>query len=802
MKAPVSWLREYVPIELPLNELAQLLTMSGTEVGGIEQTGSEWGPVVVGHATRVNPHPNADRLRLVTVDYGGDETAEVVCGAPNVAAGQKIAYAAIGAMLTDPYKGGVSKLKKARIRGVVSTGMVCSQKELGLSDEHEGILVLPDNAPIGTPLVDYLGEAILDLDLTPNRGDCLGMLGIAREVAALTGQPFSEPDRDYPEEGPEVGSLASVRIDDPDLCARYTATVLQNVKLGPSPDWLAARLAAQGQASINNIVDITNYVMFEYGQPLHAFDLDGVGNHAIIVRRAYAGERLTTLDDVDRELDDDMLVIADPEKAIGLAGVMGGGNTEITKKTVNVLLESATFNGSNNRKTASALEMNTEATLRFEKGLLPGLSERAVRRATRLILQIAGGTAARGILDAYPNRDAPPIKVELTRGRLSRVMGVDYTDEQVLSTLESIGLEVSLTPDGYMVEQPYWRPDINIPEDVVEEVARIIGFEEIPATGISDEIPAWSPQPDREFKELIKDTLAELGMREVINYPTSTPEKMARVRPPDAPPPIGLKNPIASDHEFLRTTLRESVLDTVARNTHTWRSAIALFEIGPEYLDRGEGLPEERQMLVGAATGERADKSWDSPEGAFDFYDAKGIVEGLLERFGATGEFEPVTDATFIPGRCASITVNGKRIGVVGEVAPDIMDTLDSLRPRVPMFEIDINAFAGAVGGGGTPVSFGTFTRYPESYRDLALVVDEATPAAAVVQIIERNRLVMRAGIVDVFRGEGVGNGKKSLAVRISYQSATKTLTGEEVTKAENGILMTLEKQLDATRRG
>ena len=800
MKAPISWLKEYVDITEPLQEVAHRLTMAGTEVGSIDQVGAEWGPVVVGHVQAVNPHPDADRLQLVTVDFGGPEgPAEVVCGAPNVAEGQNIVYAGIGAMLTDPYKGGVSKLKRSKIRGVVSNGMVCSGKELGISDEHEGILVLPEDATVGTPMVDYLGDAIFDLELTPNRPDCLGVLGVAREVAATSGKAIREPDITYPEEGPPVDSLATIRIDDPDLCLRYTATVLQNLKLGPSPEWLVKRLATQGQASISNVVDITNYVMFEYGQPLHAFDLDAVENHAIVVRRSFEGEYLTTLDDVDRELEPDTLVIADPVKSIGLAGLMGGANSEISGSTVNVLLESATFKGSNNRITAGRLDMKTEATLRFEKGLRPGLSEVALRRGTKLILEVAGGTAAKGILDAYPVKD--DAIVTLTDEKLLKVMGVEYPQEQVIATLESLSIDVTRVASGYEVRPPYWRPDIAIPEDLCEEIGRIVGYDDVPVTTLSGRVPTWEPSPDRDLREKVRASLASHGLQEIISYPTESDSVMEAVGGPKGFSPLRLENPMSQDQPFMRTTIRASAFGAVARNVRTWRGGIALFEIGAAYLHSGEGLPEERQMVVGAFNGPRNVDSWVAESGDADFYDAKGAVEGMLEDLGLQAVFEIAEDSAFEPGRCAAIVVNGKQVGVVGEATRAVLEAIDCDRAPLAAFEIDLAALVVASGDPGAPRPYQLFTRYPSSVRDLALVVDAGISAGAIQAIIAKNRLSRQIDIVDVYSGKGVPESKKSLAVSVHYQSDTKTLTAKEIEKAEATILKILRQELGAELR-
>ena len=406
MKIPLSWLREYVDIDLSSKELAHRLTMAGIEVGEVTVVGG-WTNCVVGHVEKVEPVPNADRLTMCTVN-SGDGDVQVVCGAPNVAAGQRIAYAGIGARLFNPHSGKTEALKAARIRGVTSQGMICSELELGLSNEHTGILVLPEDAPVGMDLTEYMGDEILELELTPNRFDCMSVLGVAHEVAALTGRRVREPDLAYPEDGGPVEGQASVEVGDPDLCPRYTATLIRGITIGPSPKWLQERLSKAGMRPINNVVDITNYVMLEYNQPLHAFDFGKVAEGKIIVRRAMEGEVLVSLDGTERKLSTDMLVIADPKGPVGLAGVMGGANSEMTDGTTDVFLESATFDAGNNRRTSQALGMPTEASARFEKGLKPDLAPLGLARATQLIQQIAGGTVAKGILDAFPARTQPP----------------------------------------------------------------------------------------------------------------------------------------------------------------------------------------------------------------------------------------------------------------------------------------------------------------------------------------------------------------------------------------------------------
>ena len=425
MKIPLSWLREYVDVNIDVDELAHRLTMAGNEVDSIERFGHT-DNVTVGKVLRVGPHPNADRLKLVQVD-DGESVHEVVCGAPNVAEGQKIAYASIGAELFDPYSdepGKTRRLRRSKIRGVESSGMVCSEKELGIGDDHDGIIVLPESAVVGTPIGDVIGDAVLDIELTPNRPDCLGVVGVARDVAALTDETLRFPSLEYETDGPDVDELAKVTVVDDDLSPRYLGAVIRNVKIGPSPQWLHERLLAIGERPINNIVDATNFVMFELGQPLHAFDYDKVVDHHVIVRRAAEDEILTTLDGVDRKLDTESLLIADTERGIGLAGIMGGENTEISETTTNIFLESANFNPQNNRRTAGMLGMRSEATLRFEKGLRAGLAEVAIKRCLRIILEVAGGEVAPGLIDEWPGKGSEQEYVDLTRDHISRVMGV------------------------------------------------------------------------------------------------------------------------------------------------------------------------------------------------------------------------------------------------------------------------------------------------------------------------------------------------------------------------------------------
>jgi phenylalanyl-tRNA synthetase beta chain len=808
VKVPLSWLKEYVDIVVPVKELAHRITMAGTEVAEVATIGG-WKDCFVGYVTGVEQHPNADRLTLCTVDIGS-ERVQVVCGAPNVAAKQKIAFAKVGAGLFNAHSGKVEALKAARIRGVVSEGMICSERELGTGDDHTGILVLPDDAPVGTPLSDYLGDYILDLEVTPNRPDCLSMLGVAHEAATLTGATVREPDCSYPEEGPPIETAASVEIADPDLCHRYTASMITGIKVGPSPRWLQDRLLKAGMRPINNVVDITNYVMLEYNQPLHAFDFDTLREGKVVVRRARPGEVLVSLDGVERSLSPSMLVIADARDAAALGGVIGSAHTEMTETTTTVLLESATFSPVNNRRTAQALRISTEASTRFEKGLRPELAPIALRRATQLIHQIAGGVVFRGILDVFPARDQYAVPtLTLTMGRLRKVLGIDLPIKRVEQALVSLGfLCDSLNGNALRVTVPYWRSDINIEDDLVEEVARVIGYEEIPTTMLSTPIPQYQPDPMQELKENVKDLLAACEMQEVITYSLTSLEGLQKVKALDSGVmPLKLANPMSDQQQYLRTTLRNSLLSTLAANRLHDQGPLAIFELGRIYLPRERdsqesgGLPEEREVAAGVLAGPQWDALKLSPgeEGHLGFYDAKGVVEKVLEELGVTAIYEPAQDPALHPGKCARVVAGDATLGVIGEIHPVVVEAFEIERGPVALFELDVENLLAATSQDVrrySPVS-----RFPSATRDLSLVLDLNVPAARVQEVIMRQRLVDRVALFDVYSGKNVPAGKRSLAYHVYFQAPDRTLTTEEVNRASQNVLKALEREVGAELR-
>ena len=799
MKVPLSWLREYVEVDLPAQELAHRLTMAGVEVGDVIELGG-WNDCFVGEVLEVGPHPNADRLSLCRVTTGAEEM-EVVCGAPNVAARQKICFAKVGANLYNTHTEKHEPLRAARIRGVVSEGMICSELELGLGEGHEGIVVLPEDAPLGMPLDQYMGDTVLDLELTPNRLDCLSVLGVAHEVAALTGKTVREPEVSYSEEGPPVEQQASVSIAEPELCHRYTATVIRGLIIGPSPQWLQDRLTRAGLRPISNVVDVTNYVMLEFNQPLHAFDLDKVKDRTIIVRRARPGETLETLDGVERNLNPEVLVIADSQDPVGMGGVIGGANSEIGPETTDMLLESATFNGYNNRQTAETFRLRTEATLRFEKGLRPELAPIALRRATQLIQQVAGGAVAPGIIDIYPGAEEPKPAVSLTLRRLKAVLGMDLDMDQVEQVLGSLGFQTRRTdPSSLSVDVPYWRNDINIEEDLIEEVVRIVGYDSVPTTMLSTPIPYHQPSAMLELRERVKDALATVGMQEIISYPLVDLEDLEKADQLDqGNPPLRIANPISASQQYLRTTLRASVLATLAYNQGHSQGPFRFFETGKVFLPRPGQLPEERQVAAGALSGLRSEPSWLAESEFLDFFDAKGMMTGALRRLGIDPMYEPAEDPSLHPGKTARILGQSAPLGIIGELNPAVRDRFDLHSQPVVLFELDLDQILALQSQSRD--NFRPLARFPVAIRDLALVVSAEVPAGRVLDIIRGHRLVERADLFDVYIGENIPDGAKSLAFHVYFQSHERTLTAEEVNRSLEGLLRNLERQVGASLR-
>ena len=639
-------------------------------------------------------------------------------------------------------------------------------------------------------------DVVLDLDVTPNRPDCLSVIGIAREVAALTERELTLPQLHYEQRGNPIEKMVSVEIADTDLCSRYCASLISGLKVSDSPNWLQQRLAACGMRPINNIVDVTNYVMMEWGQPLHAFDYRKVEGERIVVRRARSGETITTLDEVEREFAGDMLVIADARKPVAIAGVMGGADTEVVWGTTTVLLESANFNPTSIRRTGSDLHLHTEASLRFERGISPELPLFALQRATQLLLELAGGQAASGVIDVYPIK-AEPKSILLSAAQVKRLLGIELEIDQIVKVLNSLGFrcEPAGSTSELTVAVPYWRGDVRLTADLVEEVARIIGYKSLPATMLGGPLPGQQPDALITLKERTRDILVSCGFQEVITYSLTSREMLEKVAP--APTPLRIANPMTREQEYLRTTLRPGLLNTLSSNQKHEEGGIKLFEVGRIYLPREGDLPEEREMLVGVLSGPRQELSWLGGMELLDYFDAKGVVESLLSRLRVPAKFEVVEDEGLHPGRRAGIILDGDRIGAIGELHPRVREAFD-LFGEVYLFEIDVAKLL--------PYNirlhrYQTISRFPGTVRDLAIVVDAQLPSQRVQDIIGSFPLVSQVILFDLYTGQPIPQGKESLAYKVSFQSPTHTLTDEEVDRVQQEIVDRLCRELGATLR-
>ena len=788
MKVSLKWLKEYVVLgDYPV-ELAKKITLAGTEVGRIDTRA--WHNVFIAEVVDVRPHPQADRLRLATVSLGTEQEI-VVCGAPNLTIGDKVAFAREGAELTDGHTGGKITLKPAVIRGVRSSGMICSEMELGLSGSHEGILVLPPEAPLGVALTDYIGDVIFDLEVTPNRPDMLSVLGVAHEVGALTEALVTEPMLDYPAVGHPIEQKVSVEIKDTALCPRYSASLVTGVKIGPSPAWLKERLTACGVRSINNVVDITNFVMLEYGQPLHAFDFDKITNGEIIVRRALADEEMTTLDGAARRLTPDTLVIADPVRPLAIAGVMGGAVSEVGNGTINVLLESASFKPASIYHTASALKMGSEASRRFERGISPLLTLPALKRATGLLVELGGGVASQGIIDHYPGA-AERLVITMPMTEIERILGMRVEMSRAKGILTLLGFELrEASGDGLVVVPPYWRSDIKIPADVAEEIARIIGYAEIPYSRLSAALPESSLSPMLGFKRHARTILKGFGASEVVTYAFSSDETLARgLNGPLQPSPLRVANPMNQEQGCLRASLRGNLLNVLSANIRREEGFVLIFELGRVYLERAHGLPDEPEMLCVLLASAGPDKRWHGRKEAVDFYDAKGLMEGLLTGLRVRATFVLGQDAGLHSGTQAAILSDGKQLGVLGELNPEVARAFD-LPAGIFLCELNLSAALSHVG----EITYNTLSRFPAVERDLALVVDDAVTHRQIADIIEKSSLVTQVRLFDVYTGSQVATGKKSLAYSLSFESPDHTLNDSEV----DGVLAVIIKELGST---
>lgn len=806
MRVPLSWLREYVEIEIPPRELAQRLTMAGIEAESVEEIGADWERVVIAEIVDLAKHPNADNLLVAKVEHG-DGQSTIVTGAPNLYVGAKVPLVRPGGRLP----GGIEIGRRA-FRGLTSEGMLCAGDELGISPDHSGIYLLEPEAPVGEELRRYLNEIVLELYITPNRADCMSVIGIAREIQALTGQRMRPLRWSLPRGERPAAELFSIAVEAPDLAPRYTATVIRDLQIRPAPLWMQRRLYFAGVRPINNVVDITNYVMLETGQPLHAFDAEKLTG-GIIVRRARAGERLTTLDGQERQLDPEMLVIADHAGPVGLAGVMGGANSEIGPETRLVVLESANFRAGSIRRTARALGLQTEAARRFERGLDPGLTLPSAARATQLMVELADGRPAAGAIDLYPEPEQPR-RITLRLRDVEGLLGKRYTREEVVGVLESLDFQVEGDADTLSVTVPGHRRDVERKADLIEEVARITGYDAIPEVIFQGQIPAPKIDRDRLLVERAKLALVGCGCQEVITYSLVSPHQAAQLDvraawPPKdgAPSPlIRVANPMSVEQSALRQTLLGSLLETLSANLRH-RERVWCFELARVYLPPLDPLPREPRRLTLALAGLRRPRSWAEPPEATDFFDLKGVVEQLLQALGVHGAaYRPIEHPTLQPGRAAEVVIGPPGapvvLGVLGQVHPRVAERFDLESHAVQVAELDFEALVAAA---TEELSTTALPRFPSLQMDLALIVDEAISQARVLEELRQagGELLEDVRLFDVYRGAPIPAGQKSLAYTLTFRAPDRTLTDEEVARVVDAIELHLVDRLNArVRRG
>jgi len=838
MLVPLSWLRDYVDLPASAAELVERLTLAGLESASVravgvpvpdglrvkpEDAGLVWERerVVVARVLKIEKHPDADKLKLVTVEYGQPEPKTVVTGAPNIAPGESGMKVVLGLRGTRYFytdkdgKKATFTLEPKALRGIMNDAMCMSNFELGIAEDHDGIILLDDgDAEPGTPVQDLLGDVIVELDVLPNMARCLGLLGIAREVAALTGAGVRLPDATFATGGKTIDGLVTVSIENDKLSARYIALIIDDVKVGPAPRWMRSRLQAAGMRPINGVVDITNYVMLETGQPLHAFDFDVLVKRAgglapaIAVRPARAGEKLVTLDGVERTLSPDNLVIADALGPIALAGVMGGRDTEVTATTKTLLLESAQFDFVSVRKTARQFNLFSEASTRFSKGLHPDTAAFAAERAGKLLRQFAGGTVRAGRVDVYPN-PMPAEPIALNRSEIERLLGAAMPDGEVERVLIALDFKLESTIWGWSVTPPANRIDIQSgPADLIEDLARIGGYDRLPERLLALEMPAPAGNRALDLEQKLQDRLVDLGLTECITYAFSSADLERKLDPAGvaAPECVTLMNPISPERSVLRRSLLPGLLEVAARNLAASES-FALFELGSVFEPKGSELPAEPRRLAIVLCGRRTEAAWDDPQGvataAFDFFDLKGIVESLAaEMHLPTPKFEPAKDVPFLhPGRAAVATLNGTTLVRFGELHPKVAKAFGLANRALLVADIDADALLAAV---PERYPYKPFNTLPAAKRDVAVIVPDDVPMDRVLAELKAagGELLTGAVLFDVYRGDSIPSGTKSLAFALTYQPQEKTLTDKEIDKAHGKIESRLVHVLKAQIRG
>ena len=825
MKVSLKWLSEDVDVPADTKAFCDRLDLTGTGVEAVERTGAALDGVVVGHVLTCEQHPDSDHMHVVTVDVGAGEPVQIVCGAPNIAAGIKVPVACVGAVLP-----GDLKIKKSKLRGVPSCGMCCSQRELGMGGDHAGIWVLPEDAPVGVPIADYaqLADTVLDLEITPNRPDCLSMVGMAREVGAMYRTDYESPlagmagKLALDASAAPVDETVKITIEDAARCPRYTARVIRGVKVGPSPDWMVERLAAIGQRSINNIVDVTNYILFLFGQPLHAFDLDKLKNADgvahIVVRAAAEGERLTTLDGEDRALTPDMTVISMPELgAVALAGVMGGLDTEVTDGTVDILLEAATFEPGRTSRTSRNLGLFSESSMRYERGVDDhGIEERSAAAAA-LMVEVAGGTVSAaagngaGIVDEWPAPStAPDLRFRVPR--FCAMMGADIPRADIEDILRRLGCTVADDPAGdagvLAVGAPTFRPDLEREIDLYEEVLRLWGMDRIPATLPGGPGRVGTRSQMEHVMDTVNAVMRASGLNETMTYSFAEPGDLDRLRMPHEGlgEPVELINPLNADQSVMRQSIVPGLLRSVAYNQSRGVKNVQLYEAGAVFFAaEGRKQPKERRRLAGVLAGAMGEAGWNAAPAPFDFFDGKGVVESLARELALPKlRFKPLSadEAPHLqPGRAAAVLAGGAELGWVGELHPLAVAAFEADAPVVA-FELDVEALAKA----SRPArDYRDVLTFPAVSMDVAFVVDEGVAHEKLVQCMASagGKLLEGARLFDVYRDEErVGAGKKSMAYALTYRAADRTLTSDEVDKAHERLVKKVCAATGAEVRG
>lgn len=792
MDLPMSWLSDYTDITgVTPKEYSDKMTMSGSKVEGVENLGKDIDKVVVGKVLECEMHPDSDHLHVCMVDVGEGEPIQIVCGAPNVAVGQKVPVALNGAILPEGIK-----IKKGKLRGVMSNGMICSHDELGIEpsrlgyEPEYGILVLDENAEIGSDVKDLFGlnENVVEFEITSNRPDCFSIIGLARETAATFKKPFNVPTPKVKEVGGDINDMLSVEILDKDKCKRYCARAVKNVKIGPSPKWMRERLEACGVRAINNIVDITNYVLLEYGQPMHAFDIRDIAGSKITVRRANDGESIKTLDEQDRTLINDDLVIADNERAIAIAGVMGGFNSEIKDDTTTVVFESAMFDAASVRLTAQRVGLRTEASSRYEKGLDYHNTVPAIERACELVEILGCGENVSGMIDVLGNVEEP-VSIKFRPDKINSFLGTDIAESDMLDIFERLGIECR----DMMLYPPSWRPDLLAEADIAEEVARFYGYDLIPTTLMVGQTTCGILTDEQKLEREISNILTAQGLYEIYTYNFQSPIMLDKLNvAPNSPlrNQVKISNPLGEDTSVMRTTMAGSMLETLSRNYNYRTKSGKFFELGRVYMPNEKGeLPDEpRTLMIGMYND-------------VDFFDIKGVCEEMFAQLHITDvEYERLTDnPVYHPGRSAVIKVNGKNLGVIGEVHPSVLRNFE-IGVKAYIGELDFTAIFNAA---NRDVKYTSLTKFPAVTRDFSIVCNIETPVAEIEKVMKKagGKLLSKLELNDVYTGSQIPEGKKSVMYKAEFKAPDRSLTGEEADNLHAKIVKNLSNELGAELR-